>query len=119
MAAGWISKVIRAALYARDNNTCCYCGKVCKIGGSGSDYATLDHIVSQESLFKAAKSYAEFILARKDVRNLVVACMGCNSSKQETDLYVWCIKTGKDYYGIIAEIARRVNTPIVKKGQGK
>lgn len=110
MAAGWISTSKRNKIYARDNATCCYCGKSCQRynGTMDLDTMTLDHIVSQKELAAASTDDADFSRKQKDARNLVVVCNGCNSSKKHTPLYVWCVQTNKDYAIIIAEIARRI-----------
>lgn len=110
MAAGWISKNKRNAIYTRDNNTCCYCGKHCNhyAGSMDNDTITLDHIVSQKELAAASTDDAHFAKLRRDAKNIVVVCNGCNSSKKHTPLYVWCAQTGKDYGIILAEIARRI-----------
>lgn len=109
MASGWISEKARQAVYARDNDTCCYCGRTCERHNGNNSGATisLDHIVSQKSLAAAATDDAHFARMRRDPRNLVVVCTSCNSSKRHIDLYVWCAQTGRDYSAIIAEIARR------------
>ena len=114
MAAGWISKAARKAIYARDNYTCCYCGKKCNHynGSMDNDTITLDHIVSQKELAAASTDDADFARRRKDAKNIVVVCNGCNASKKHTALYVWCVQTGKDYAAIIARIAIRINTQI-------
>lgn len=103
----------------RDNMVCCYCGKKCIKGDSRSndvvrgDIATLDHIVAQKILAESATNDAHFSALRKDPKNLVVACMACNSSKQHIDLYVWCAQTSRDYASIIAEISRRIVLPVI------
>jgi 5-methylcytosine-specific restriction endonuclease McrA len=121
MASKWISKNKRQAIYARDNNVCCYCGKItCSneayLNSNGTiaraDVNSLDHIVSQKELAAASTDDADFRRKQIDPKNLVLACTGCNSSKQETPLYVWCAQTGRDYGMIIAEIASRINKEI-------
>jgi 5-methylcytosine-specific restriction endonuclease McrA len=115
--ASWISKNKRLAIYKRDNSVCCYCGKQCVIGNTRThatpaNLATLDHIVPQKELAAAATDDKDFSAKRRDARNLVVVCMGCNSSKYHTPLYVWCSQTGKDYATIIIEIGNRIATSI-------
>lgn len=113
MASGWICKNARKALYVRDNSICCYCGKTCVQGDTrkmtnAQDAATLDHIVPQVQLAASSTNDAHFAQLRRDPKNLVVVCMGCNSSKKHTELYVWCKQTNKNYPRILAEIARRI-----------
>jgi 5-methylcytosine-specific restriction endonuclease McrA len=111
--ASWISKNKRLAIYKRDNQVCCYCGKHCDIGdtrthANPTQLASLDHIVPQKELAAAATDDKDFSAKRRDAKNLVVVCMGCNSSKCHTPLYVWCSQTGKDYAAIITRIAERI-----------
>jgi len=121
MSNSWIGKLTRKALYGRDALTCCYCGIQCITGIADSrmltkvqkkTVATLDHIVPQKELAAAATDDADFYHARKDPKNLVCVCMGCNSSKQHTPLYVWCKKTRRNYAVILAEISRRISIEI-------
>jgi len=117
MSNSWIGKLARQALYRRDDLVCCYCGITCITGIADSrvltpqekkTVATLDHIVPQKELAESARNDKEFFELRRDPKNLVVVCMGCNSSKQHTTLYVWCNKTHKNYAKILAEISRRI-----------
>lgn len=127
MAAGWITKKARLAIYERDNNTCCYCGKMCKAASvkgmtrseqaahmkaNYADIITLDHIVSQKDLAAAATDDAHFKALRRDPKNIVAVCNACNSSKKDTSLFVWVHQKGYDYGVILAEIARRINTSL-------
>lgn len=109
MASGWISKKARKNIYTRDAMKCCYCGKECKYYDKhmDNDTVTLDHIVSQKELAASATDDAHFNQLRRDAKNLVVVCNGCNAHKKATPLFVWCKQTGKDYNAIIAEIAKR------------
>jgi 5-methylcytosine-specific restriction endonuclease McrA len=111
MSSKWISKASRKAIETRDNMTCCYCGKQCvkyTDRTNDTDYATLDHIVSQWEIAITCESDAEFRRKIKDIHNLVLVCNGCNSSKQNTSLFVWCARKLYDYATITAEIARRI-----------
>jgi endonuclease I len=111
MASKWLSKAARKAIETRDQMTCCYCNKVCVKyvnRTNDTDYATLDHVVSQWEIAQTCESDAEFRRKIKDIHNLVLVCNGCNSSKQNIPLYTWVAKKGFDYAIIIAEIARRI-----------
>lgn len=110
MASKWISKVKRNKIYARDNDTCCYCGKACKryTGTMDLNTITLDHIVSQKELAASSTDDSDFARKQKDATNLVVVCNGCNSSKGATALYVWSAQTNKNYGIILGEISRRI-----------
>lgn len=91
--------------------TCCYCGKACvkyTDRTNETDYATLDHVVSQWEIAQSCESDTEFRRKIKNIHNLVLVCNACNSSKQATPLYIWVAKKGYDYAVIIAEIARRI-----------
>lgn len=113
MSSAWLSKGKRKQIEERDQMICCYCGKLCvKYNDrvNNIDFATLDHIVPQRELFEAYKDQGMEIFKKaiQDIHNLVLVCNACNSSKQETPLYVWCIAKAFDYGTIIAEIARRI-----------
>lgn len=116
--ASWISKKNRLAIYARDEQVCIYCKKKCIVGDTKDksinplDLCTLDHIVSQKELASAATDDADFRMKRRDPKNLVVMCMSCNSSKQDTPVYVHCAQKNLDYAKIIAEISRRISIQI-------
>jgi hypothetical protein len=114
MASGWIGKAARSAIAARDEMVCCYCGKTC-IAYTKEDWKnrpldvyTLDHIVSQWEIAQTCESDAEFRRERKNPRNLVLVCNGCNSSKKHTPLYIWTATKGLDYGAILARIADRI-----------
>ena len=115
MASGWISKKIRANIYARDSYICCYCGIQTLPYSSEMQksnallIATLDHIVSRHEIAKQCDNDAGYSAAIKNPENLVCVCNGCNSSKKHTDLEVWCETKGYDYTMICREIARRVS----------
>lgn len=113
MSNSWIGKIARKFIETRDNMTCCYCGTQCiKYNDSTFEnrgiVATLDHIVPQKTLAESAMNDKHFYAMRRDTKNLVLVCVSCNCSKQHTELYTWCIQTGKNYATIIAEIARRI-----------
>lgn len=111
MASGWISQKVRKLIYARDSYTCCYCGETCCHYNDRIDnhsYATLDHIVARTVIAQSVNSIQEYKQAIKDPKNLITVCNNCNASKNDTDLYVWCKNTGRNYAAIIAEIARRI-----------
>lgn len=124
MSSRWLNDSTRRAIYTRDNDTCCYCGKACirasyKGMSKEEKYAfmrtnhnmiiTLDHIVPQKQLAAAATNDAHFRVLRRDPKNLVAVCNQCNSSKQDTELYVWCAQQGFDYSSILTRIAERVS----------
>lgn len=111
MSSKWLSKLARKQIEERDQMICCYCGKTCvKYADrvNETDYATLDHVVSQWEIAQTCESDAEFRRKIKDIHNLVLVCNGCNSSKQNTELYIWCAKKMLDYAAILGEIARRI-----------
>jgi len=123
MAAGWIKRKTRLAIYARDNMQCCYCGKTCKPGSvkgmslteqhaymkeNYQDFATLDHIVSQWEIAQTVKSDVDFRHRLIDPQNLVTVCNACNSSKRHTELYIWASNKGLDYAAILVRISERI-----------
>lgn len=99
---------MRKEVYKRDELICCYCEELCAIGNV-SNGASLDHVIPQRELALSTENDREFFKARKNPKNIVVACRACNSSKQHLPLIVWCKNTGKDYDRIIAEIDRRTS----------
>lgn len=120
----WLDKAKRLGIYDRDELICCYCGILCIIGDTRTAtnpglIATLDHIVPQKELAASATNDKHFNELRRESKNLVCVCMSCNSSKQHTELFVWCAQTGRDYASIIAEIARRIILPVIKRGKRK
>ena len=111
--ASWISKAMRLKIYKRDELKCAYCGIQCKVCDTRtcddlSNACTLDHIISQKTIYASATDDKHANVMRRDPKNLVVVCMSCNSSKQDTELYTWCAQTSRNYAAIIAEIARRI-----------
>lgn len=83
--ARWIRPEKRDALVARGNHTCVYCGRthlhVADFETCHAEtVATLDHVVP-----RAAGG-------SNDPSNLVVACLSCNSSRQDTPLAQWAAK---------------------------
>lgn len=115
--ASWISKAMRIKIYKRDQMTCAYCNQDCIICDTRNALnpmiaATLDHIVPQKVLAASATDDKHLSELRRDPKNLVVVCMSCNSSKCHTELYTWCMQTGKNYAIIIAEISRRISIKV-------
>lgn len=113
MSNKWISASNRTAIEERDNMTCCYCGKACEKYNDRTnnyDYATLDHIVARSEIKMTCATPEEYKLAIQDIVNLVLVCNGCNTSKQNIPLFVWCAKKSYNYGVILAEIARRINS---------
>lgn len=74
MSGHWLSKARRAALYARDGHACAYCLS------RGS--LTLDHLRPRARGGSNAS------------RNLVTACLRCNSSRGDRSLRSFCIAVG-------------------------
>ena len=69
----------RAAIYARDGHTCCYCGCTVHPAAPTSDpqAATLDHLEP----FSAGGTW--------DASNLVTACFACNRARGTLALTTW------------------------------
>ena len=90
---GWIRSEKRAALYARDDHRCIYCGKEVH---KGQD-CTLDHLHPQE------------LGGGNAARNLVTACKSCNSakgSKTVRKFAAWLEAKGVDTEEMIKRIRR-------------
>lgn len=118
MPSGWIGPKQRKAIYVRDNDICCYCGKQGKRytkevwKQTPLDVITLDHIVPQWEIAQTCESDAHFRREIKNPQNLVTVCNGCNSSKKHTPLYIWCATKGYDYAVILERIADRIQRSI-------
>jgi 5-methylcytosine-specific restriction endonuclease McrA len=67
--SNWIRREKRIAIYRRDNHTCVYCGREV-----ATEVATLDHVLACE------------IGGDNSEKNLVTACLSCNSSKRDLPL---------------------------------
>ncbi len=110
----FIGKKARKDLYERDHMICCYCKKQCiaysieNWANRSKDVVTLDHIVPQLEIKQTCTTDEEIKKALACPKNLVAVCNSCNSSKQETPLYIWCAAKGLEYGEVIAEIARRI-----------
>jgi len=125
MPSKWIGRKTRLAIYARDNMECCYCGKTCvrytrhDWKHNTYDVITLDHIVSQWEIAQSCESDAEFSRERKNPKNLVAVCNGCNSHKKHTPLFVWVTERYNvgaipfDYATILERIASRIKKELV------
>lgn len=96
MAGKWIRNSKRFAIYVRDNFTCSYCGIKCELEGNNPNSISLDHVIPQTD----PKSH-------NDYNNLVVACIGCNSRKQDKPVTAIGVHPLK--------IELRVNKPIDHK----
>jgi CRISPR/Cas system Type II protein with McrA/HNH and RuvC-like nuclease domain len=92
--SNWIRRDKRLAIYLRDDCTCAYCGITVKVGDSGADAATLDHV---QPASKGGSNRAD---------NLVVACKSCNSSRQDSPMAVFCRSKGMSEREAMATIRR-------------
>lgn len=101
MANRWINDKIRLAIYSRDNCTCFYCREKCIYHETAENRLTLDHIVPLSQLAKNDPR-------RKDPKNLITSCAGCNVERGETDIDTWLVKKGKTRQ----ELNNRLNTPL-------
>jgi 5-methylcytosine-specific restriction endonuclease McrA len=68
--SGWISKILRVAIYLRDRFTCQYCGR--DLHDAHPREVTLDHLTPQ------CRGGSH------DPKNLITACLACNSRRQHT-----------------------------------
>ncbi|WP_139926367.1 HNH endonuclease [Hymenobacter sp. DG01] len=80
----WISQRVRLAIYMRDGFACAYCARGIEAGLT----LTLDHIVPYS---KGG--------AIKDPKNLITACLNCNSSRGNRSL--------KDFVAVSAPYHQR------------
>lgn len=81
----WIRPEKRRAIYARDGRACVYCGRLAPL-------LCLDHVRPR------ARG------GTNDARNLVTACVPCNSSRRDLPLRAWCIARGIDAHAVRARI---------------
>lgn len=68
----WIRPLRRRAIHLRDGGVCVYCDV--RVDTGEPRLATLDHVYARND---------------HDYRNLVTACHGCNSRRQQTPFDVW------------------------------
>jgi hypothetical protein len=93
--SGWIAKSLRLAIYLRDGFACQYCGR--DIHDAHPREVTLDHLKPQ----CRGGSHAP--------RNLITACLACNSRRQHTAWRVYAPE------GAVHRICRTIRrTPNVK-----
>jgi 5-methylcytosine-specific restriction endonuclease McrA len=67
---GWINPTLRLAIYLRDGFLCAYCGR--DLHDANPREVTLDHLTPQCEG------------GSHEPRNLVTACLSCNSRRQHT-----------------------------------
>jgi 5-methylcytosine-specific restriction endonuclease McrA len=111
MASKWLTKKNRTRVLKRDSFICCYCLKECENYTDRTndlDYATLDHIIPRDILFKLASTLVEYNKMVRDINNLVCVCNACNSSKKHEELEAWCNRKGIDYNAVCNRIAARI-----------
>lgn len=73
LRSNFVSSEIRKAIYEADNHKCVYCGCQVEIGKT----ASLDHI----------KPRSKYPHKSRDIKNLVTACVSCNSRKGDRSVY--------------------------------
>lgn len=89
---------MRYAIYARDRQTCLYCGQKVIMGihhSVDNRAATIEHIQTWTSG------------GSDEPRNLMCACAHCNFSRQDMALKDFCLREGYDFEEIKREIRRR------------
>lgn len=80
MTRAGIRKKKRQSIYERDGFQCVYC--------KSQDSLTLDHLRPKSAVWDDSRSYS-----MHSVRNLVTSCLTCNSSRQNSSVRSFCIKT--------------------------
>lgn len=79
--SGVLTRVTRAALFARDNWTCGWCGRHARPGGElALADLTVDHIVPQHRVRRPGEK-GRYARAAHQWSNVVSACRPCNSKK--------------------------------------
>lgn len=95
LGGNWIDKVIRLAIYLRDDFKCAYCRR--KLTGSRCPFdLTLDHLMPRA------------LGGDHSIKNLVTACRSCNSSKGARSYTTWATKKQRDR--IKKQIRRKLPT---------
>jgi hypothetical protein len=85
----WIRPEKRAAIYLRDGFACAYCGSDQRL--------SLDHLTPRE------------LGGTHDASNLVTACVGCNSARQDLPMRAW-LQVLRDRGIDTSTMARRIRT---------
>lgn len=88
----WINQYSRLAIYLRDGMACVYCGR----GLEAVERLTLDHIVSRQCG------------GSNDPRNLVTACISCNSARQDMQLTSFLLLMSDCHGGLYVDLLRHV-----------
>ena len=97
----WCAKDKRLALYLRDGCSCAYCGRTVALGID----ATLDHVLACE------------LGGTNEPKNLVTACLSCNSQKRDLTLRRWFAflrSNGTDTAKLGARIRRNTRKNLAK-----
>jgi len=100
MSSNWIDKQIRLDLYERDRYLCYCCGKRC-VDSKGDmkldkrRFITLDHIIP--------RSYTR----KHKIRNLVVACNECNSTRHNMSIKAYCALRGFNWIVVYNRVMKR------------
>ena len=81
LSGNWIRRVLRIAIYLRDEFQCVYCQK--NMHRCDPFDITLDHLVPRS------------LGGTHNALNLVTACRSCNSSKQAKDWHKWASRAAK------------------------
>jgi 5-methylcytosine-specific restriction endonuclease McrA len=96
--SGWINKALRLAIYLRDSFACQYCGR--DLHDAHPREVTLDHLKPQTR----GGSHLP--------RNLVTACLSCNSRRQHTPWRAYAPAGAVER--IVRNIRRVPNVPLAK-----
>ena len=95
LKSNWIEKVIRLAIYMRDEFKCVYCRR--KLINTASPYdLTLDHLTPRA------------LGGDHSLKNLATACRSCNSRKGARSWKTWATK--KQQARITKQLRRKLNT---------
>lgn len=103
-SGNWIRPVRRHAIYARDLDTCAWCGN-----SVFYDDATLDHVHPVAHPLHA-----------HGATDLVTACRPCNSRRQDMELVDWLIllaQEGRDMTAVLLRLDRRRLTLDIQEGK--
>jgi len=95
--SSWIRTEKRLSIYLRDDHRCAYCGCDLSNEAINGDRAlrTLDHLTPHCNG------------GSNEATNLVTACRGCNSSRQDSPLRTWVRAQGLDLAAVVNRVTRQ------------
>ena len=99
-----ITKKTLRKVWDRDGVNCTYCKKFTNphLPPNHTNLTTYDHIIPIASL-----NYKVHLFNPNGILNIVLACYSCNSSKNKSDVLIWCKKSKIEIPKIIIELLNK------------